>query len=83
MKPSEVQLPRAWDMTSEDMSNVALTPTQRAYVETRQAMAIHAIAHMEADMKDPFEFVKARYYQVVIRDLCGQLLSIQVDLPKE
>ena len=46
-------------------------------------MAIHAIAHMEADMKDPFEFVKARYYQVGIRDLCEQLLSIQVDQPKE
>jgi len=62
---------------------VALTPIQRAYIETRQAMAIHVIAHMDADMKDPFEFIKARSYYVGVRDLCEQLLSIQVDLPKE
>lgn len=83
MKPSEVQLPRAWDLTPEDMSNVALTPIQRAYVETRQAMAIHAIAHMDADMKDPFEFIKTRSYHVGVRDLCEQLLSIQVIQHKE
>lgn len=83
MTPSYVQLPRAWDLTPEDMSNVALTPIQRAYVETRQAMAIHAIAHMDADMKDPFEFIKARSYHVGVRDLCEQLLSIQVIQHKE
>lgn len=83
MELSEIQLPRSYNLTEADMANVALSPIQRAYVETRQAMAIHAIAHMEPDFKDPFEFAKLRSYHAGIRDLCEQLLSIQVTNHKE
>ena len=79
MKPREQQLPRQFEFDESDLADVALTPTQRLFVETRQAEAISALVAIQIDTANPQKFIQDQAYWIGVKDFCQELLNIELE----
>ena len=76
MQPKKDQLPVQYEFTEQDIQNLPLTPTQRAYVETRLADVIMQLGSLKVDTQDVSKFIQRQAYLSGIRDFAQDLLSI-------